>query len=63
MVEIPADRCDRCGEAFHQPATGRRRRYCSDSCKQLAYQLRRAERLLAKGPPADSVNDETRWSA
>lgn len=31
-----------CGAALQQPATGRRRRYCSQTCRQRSYRRRRA---------------------
>lgn len=40
-------RCDQCSAVVRQPRTGRKRRWCSDACKQ------RARRLLA------AVEDET----
>lgn len=38
---MPTDRCERCGDPIVQPATGRRRRYCSDACRQSAFVYRR----------------------
>jgi hypothetical protein len=34
--------CQGCGAALEQPVTGRRRRYCSNSCKQRRYRFRNA---------------------
>jgi predicted nucleic acid-binding Zn ribbon protein len=39
--------CDRCGEPITQPPTGRRRRYCSRNCRELAYRERKTRRLIA----------------
>ena len=39
--EVLSD-CEWCGRPFAQtPGRGRRRKYCSDSCKQRAYEARR----------------------
>jgi len=32
--------CLVCGNPIRQPATGRRRQYCSHACRQLAYRRR-----------------------
>jgi hypothetical protein len=56
MVEIPASECAWCHEAFHQPATGRRRLYCKRTCRQRAYEERRALEGLGL---AGSVTDGT----
>ncbi|MBT1167014.1 hypothetical protein [Bifidobacterium simiarum] len=39
-------KCPICGNVVTQPATGRRRIYCSARCKRIAQQLRAAERAL-----------------
>lgn len=59
--------CEWCGGPIRQPPTGRRRRYCRRSHRQLAYeervtQRRIGEALQAAGPPppSDSSLDETR---
>jgi hypothetical protein len=59
--------CDRCGGRIEQPATGRRRRYCGRTCRELAYRTRDKDRavtraLEAAGVPAapDSSVVETR---
>lgn len=40
VAELPAppdpDRCRGCGTPLTQPATGRRRRWCSDRCRKRA---------------------------
>lgn len=56
MVGIPASACDECGNAFHQPATGRRRHYCGRNCRQLAYMRRRILKELGLD---QNVSDET----
>ncbi|WP_083879949.1 hypothetical protein [Corynebacterium ulceribovis] len=33
-------RCDWCGRSFEYPLRGRRRKYCSRSCRQRAYEKR-----------------------
>lgn len=38
----PLAPCGECGKPLDQPATGRRRRYCSESCKSKARRHRRA---------------------
>lgn len=35
--------CQRCGRKFAQPATGRRRRYCSPRCRVAACRARQDE--------------------
>lgn len=35
-------RCQRCGQQFPMPLRGRERQYCSSSCRQRAYEQRRA---------------------
>ena len=39
------DLCRSCGAELRQPATGRRRRYCSQRCRQKAYRGRRRLRV------------------
>jgi PAS domain-containing protein len=45
---MAANRCERCGAPIIQPRTGRRRRFCSDSCRSL---YRRQARRF--GPPQE----------
>ena len=68
-------RCESCKHAIEQPATGRRRKYCSDACRQkghrtrqrdlhpgrfeIARDYRRAERQLAKIEKKHGRLDET----
>jgi len=41
--------CPTCGRTFGQPDDpGRKRRYCSDACKQAAYRTRKREREQAR---------------
>jgi hypothetical protein len=35
--------CEWCGDPIRQPATGRRRRYCSRTHRELAYRRRKTE--------------------
>lgn len=36
--------CEHCASPIEQPETGRPKRYCNDSCRQMAYRKRRANR-------------------
>jgi hypothetical protein len=47
------DRCAWCGREIVQSGSGRHRRYCSQSCRQRAYEQRR--QLSGTGLPADVV--------
>ena len=38
--EEPTYKCPCCGKTFVQQETGRKRRYCSNACKQRAYRER-----------------------
>lgn len=57
------DPCDWCGGPIQQPATGRRRRYCSRTHRELAYRERKTVRRVdeavaaatAPTPPDTSV--------
>ncbi|MER6611571.1 hypothetical protein ABT282_38435 [Streptomyces sp. NPDC000927] len=53
-TDLP-DRCKKCSGELTQPTAGRRRQYCSDSCRQLAYVDRRVQRLAAElaGDPTE----------
>jgi hypothetical protein len=59
--------CEWCGGPIRQPATGRRRRYCSRTHRQMAYEERVTQRRIGEAlqaaappPPSDSSPDETR---
>lgn len=39
------ERCAVCKRSFRQPARGRRGRYCSNACRQIAYRRRKGEGL------------------
>lgn len=61
------DPCDWCGGPIRQPATGRRRRYCSRTHRELAYRerktVRRVDEAVVQAVAAvrpDSSVDETR---
>jgi hypothetical protein len=61
------DPCDWCGGPIKQPATGRRRRYCRHSHRELAYRERRTQRRIGEAvravenpPPSVPSVDETR---
>ena len=45
-------KCDWCKERLRQPRRGRRRTYCTASCRQRAYETRRLEREVANRLPA-----------
>lgn len=38
------ERCPVCKKAIRHPGVGRRKRYCSNACKQIAYRHRKGER-------------------
>jgi hypothetical protein len=42
-IKAPDEICPICGNAVTQPATGRPRTYCGDTCKKRAQRLRRAQ--------------------
>ena len=39
-------RCERCRKLFLPPSKGRRPKYCSQSCRQRAYEARRAQQIV-----------------
>lgn len=39
------ERCPVCKKALHHPGSGRRKRYCSNACRQVAYRRRNGEGL------------------
>jgi hypothetical protein len=45
--EGPMNRCGRCRAKLPRAATGRRRRFCSDACRQAAYRRRSRPHRLA----------------
>jgi hypothetical protein len=44
VVRSTVTECQRCGREIEQKPRGRRRRYCSEACRQSAYRLRITER-------------------
>lgn len=48
--------CDRCGGRIEQPATGRRRRYCGRTCRELAYRVRKTDRAVSDALEAAGVD-------
>jgi len=58
--------CEWCGGLMRQPPTGRRRRYCSRTHRELAYRERKTQRRIGEAvaaavppPRPDSSVDET----
>ena len=51
--------CEHCGRRFELAKTGRPPRYCSRSCRQRAWELRRATAALAQPDPRPEVIRET----
>jgi hypothetical protein len=48
--------CDRgCGAIVEQPATGRRRLYCSQTCRELAYRARKLDKAVKDALAAAGV--------
>lgn len=59
--------CEWCGATIRQPATGRRRRYCGRTHRELAYRERKTQRRIGEAlqaatapPPSVPSVDETR---
>lgn len=51
--------CDHCGVQFSQPNDpGRKRRYCTDACKQAAYRLRKRQQQYAHHEYARRAQEE-----
>ena len=57
--------CPTCGRRFGQPDDpGRKRRFCSDACKQAAYRHRKREREQARQRAQDDARRRARsWAA
>ncbi|WP_448850722.1 hypothetical protein [Corynebacterium sp. 335C] len=49
--------CDWCGREFEDSPRGRRRKYCSQSCRQRAYEARRGIRRPV-APPDGGLSEE-----
>ncbi len=43
--KAPKERCPICKRALHHPGVGRRRSFCSNACRQVAYRRRKGEGL------------------
>ena len=53
--------CPTCGRRFGQPDDpGRKRRFCSDACKQAAYRARKREREQARQRAEDDARRRAR---
>ena len=53
--------CPACGRRFGQPDDpGRKRRFCSDACKQAAYRARKREREQARQHAQDDAHRRAR---
>jgi endogenous inhibitor of DNA gyrase (YacG/DUF329 family) len=53
--------CPACGRSFGQPDDpGRKRRFCSDACKQAAYRARKREREQARQRAQDDARRRAR---
>ena len=53
--------CPACGRRFGQPDDpGRKRRFCSDACKQAAYRTRKREREQARQRAQDDADRRAR---
>jgi hypothetical protein len=50
--------CDRCGGRIEQPATGRRRRYCTRTCRELAYRARSTEAAVTEALRAHGIDPD-----
>jgi len=56
--------CPACGRRFGQPDDpGRKRRFCSDACKQAAYRARKREREQARQRAQDDARRRAREDA
>lgn len=58
MVDRGPLACDRCGERIEQPATGRRRLYCSRTCRELAYRARARDEAIRQALKAAGVDPD-----
>lgn len=56
----PSDdtQCQWCGKDIHYSGRGRRRRFCSQSCRQRAYEQRRGGRMYGYSDAALVLTDE-----
>ena len=45
-VDMIERQCVGCGETFEQPVKSRKRKYCSNACKQSEYRYKRDSKLM-----------------